>query len=113
MNELTPPKVLTPEDELKQRIVRAIKTVYDPEIPVDVYELGLIYDINVNDPAAVKVDMTLTAPGCPVAGILPGWVKDAVETVEGVENAEVELVWDPPWSMENMTMRAKLELGML
>ena len=57
--------------------------------------------------------MTLTAPGCPVAGILPGWVKDAVETVEGVENAEVELVWDPPWTMENMTMRAKLELGML
>lgn len=105
------------EAEMEERIVRALKTVFDPEIPVDVYELGLIYDIGFG-PAdgegerAVDVKMTLTSPACPVAGSLPGEVEQKVASVEGVERAEVEIVWDPPWNPGMMSEAAKLELGM-
>jgi FeS assembly SUF system protein len=100
-------------EDLEEQIIEALKTVYDPEIPVNVYELGLIYELNI-DPARGHVDvvMTLTAPGCPVAGSMPEWVKNAVESVPGVESARVELAWEPPWNQEMMSMRAKLELNM-
>ena len=97
---------------LKKKIIAALKTVHDPEIPVNIYDLGLIYQIDVNDDYLVKVDLTLTAPGCPVAHLFPNMVKEAVLTVEGVVDAEVELVWDPPWNQEMMSEAAKLELGM-
>ena len=93
-------------------MVEALKTVYDPEIPVDIYELGLIYEIKQADDGSVKLDMTLTAPGCPVAGILPQQVADAVSSVDGTGEVEVFLVWDPPWDMEKMSEEAKLALGM-
>ena len=101
-------------DELEARIIEALKTVYDPEIPVDIYELGLIYGINV-DPIGNHADiqMTLTAPGCPVAGSMPEWVENAVRHRAGVESVNVELVWEPPWTPELMSLRAKLELNML
>ncbi|KAG1700519.1 Fe-S protein maturation auxiliary factor YitW [Nymphon striatum] len=91
------------EVDVLRDIIAAIKTVYDPEIPVDVYELGLIYKIDIEDNRLVKVDMSLTAPGCPVAGEMPGWVRDAIGTVQGVMDAEVELVFDPPWTPERMS----------
>ncbi len=97
---------------LRQQIIAALKTVYDPEIPVNIYDLGLIYNIDINDDKFVKIDLTLTAPGCPVAHLFPNMVKGAVTAVEGVSNAEVELVWDPPWNQEMMSEAAKLELGM-
>jgi FeS assembly SUF system protein len=96
---------------LEEAIVAALKTVYDPEIPVDIYELGLIYDVDV-DGNKVKVRMTLTSPACPVAGSLPGEVEQKVQGVPGVEQAEVELVWDPPWNPGMMSEAARLELGM-
>lgn len=96
---------------LTRDIIAAIKTVYDPEIPVDVYELGLIYKIDIEDNRLVKVDMSLTAPGCPVAGEMPGWVRDAIGTVQGVMDAEVELVFDPPWTPERMSEEAQIALG--
>jgi FeS assembly SUF system protein len=96
---------------LEEAIVAALKTVYDPEIPVDIYELGLIYDVDV-DGDTVKVRMTLTSPACPVAGSLPGEVEQKVQGVPGVERAEVELVWDPPWNPGMMSEAARLELGM-
>lgn len=98
---------------LEAKIVEQIKTVYDPEIPVDVYELGLIYGIDIDDEAHVTVRMTLTAPACPAAGILPGEVEAKVAAVDGVAKATVELVWDPPWDQERMSEAAKLELGFL
>ena len=101
-------------DEMEARIIAALKTVYDPEIPVDIYELGLIYELNLdalNNHA--EVHMTLTAPGCPVAGSMPEWVENAVRHHGGVESVKVELVWEPPWTPERMSMRAKLELNML
>jgi FeS assembly SUF system protein len=98
---------------LRQDIVNAIKTVYDPEIPVNVYDLGLIYDIAINANRQVSIQMTLTAPACPVAGILPGQVGAVVENVEGVSEATVELVWDPPWSQERISEEAQLTLGLL
>jgi FeS assembly SUF system protein len=103
-------------EELEARIVAALKTVFDPEIPVDVYELGLIYDIAVGevDDAGeypVQVKMTLTSPACPVAGSLPGEVEQKVASVQGVERAEVELVWDPTWNPSMMSEAARLELG--
>lgn len=101
------------QDELEDEIIGALKTVYDPEIPVNIYDLGLIYDLNISPQGEVDVVMTLTAPGCPVAGSMPGWVKDAVESVPGVTYANVELAWEPPWNQEMMSMRAKLELNML
>lgn len=94
-------------------IVSALKTVYDPEIPVDIYELGLIYKVDLNDDRLVTIDMTLTAPGCPVAGEMPGWVEGAVRGVEGVEDVKVTMTFDPPWSPEKMSDEAKLELGWL
>jgi len=86
--------------------------VFDPEIPVDIYELGLIYKVDVSDDRDVVVEMTLTAPGCPVAGEMPGWVEDAVRTVEGVKSARANLVFDPPWDPSRMSDEAKLQLNM-
>jgi FeS assembly SUF system protein len=103
-----------PQSELEAQLIAALKTVYDPEIPVDIYELGLIYNIDVDeDRGHVDVAMTLTAPGCPVAGSMPTWVQEAVESVDGVKSANVEMVWEPPWTPELMSLRAKLELNML
>jgi FeS assembly SUF system protein len=101
------------KSDLEQQIVGVLKTVYDPEIPVNIYDLGLIYDLGIDDGGNVDIQMTLTAPGCPVAGAMPTWVKDAVESVPGVTDAHVELVWEPPWNTEMMSMRAKLELNMI
>jgi FeS assembly SUF system protein len=100
-------------EALGERIIEALKTVYDPEIPVNIYELGLIYKIDVEDDNTVKIEMTLTSPGCPVAGSLPGEVEEKVRAVEGVKDAEVEVVWDPPWNPSMMTEEAQLELGLL
>ena len=99
-------------DTLTENLIEALKTVYDPEIPVDIYELGLIYKVDVNDDRDVVVEMTLTAPGCPVAGEMPGWVEDAVKTVEGVRSARANLVFDPPWDSSKMSDEAKLALNM-
>jgi len=93
-------------------VIAALKTVYDPEIPVDIYELGLIYQVDLEPDRLLKVEMTLTAPGCPVAGEMPGWVRDAVEKVDGVDRAEVTLTFDPPWSQDRMSDEAKLSLNM-
>ena len=98
--------------DLHERIVEALKQVYDPEIPVNIYDLGLIYRLDVGDGGAVTIDMTLTTPGCPVAETFPGMVEYEVEKVEGVKSAEVEIVWDPPWTQDRMTEAAKLELGL-
>ena len=103
----------THEDELLDRIVAAIRTVYDPEISTNIYDLGLIYAIDMVGEHDIAIRMTLTAPGCPVAGILPGQVERAVESVDGVDRCHVELVWDPPWTKDRMSDEAKLELGML
>ncbi len=97
---------------LEQAVIDALKTVFDPEIPVNIYDLGLIYHIDIDENAVVNIDMTLTSPGCPVAQSLPLEVADAARTVAGVKDAHVELVWDPPWSMERMSEAAKLQLGM-
>lgn len=100
-------------EELGEKIVKVLKTIYDPEIPVDIYELGLIYDVFVNEDNDVKVIMTLTTPNCPVAESLPQEVKDKVASLEMVNDVELELTFDPPWSQELMSEEAKLELGML
>ena len=92
-------------------IIRALKTVYDPEIPVDIYELGLIYKVDLGDDRLLTIDMTLTAPGCPVAGEMPGWVEGAVRGIEGVDGVKVSMVFDPPWTPAKMSDEAKLELG--
>ena len=89
-------------DALTDQLVEKLKTVFDPEIPVDIYELGLIYKVDVSDDKDVVIDMTLTAPGCPVAGEMPGWVEDAVREVPGVRNVKVDLVFDPPWDPSRM-----------
>jgi FeS assembly SUF system protein len=101
------------KETLKTEIIKILRTVYDPEIPVNIYDLGLIYHIDINDEYFVKVDMTLTAPGCPVAQTFPGIVEDAVRSVTGVSDALVELVWDPPWTQDNMSEAAKLQLGLI
>ncbi len=93
-------------------VIGAIKTVYDPEIPVDIYELGLIYKIELNDDRNLIIDMTLTAPGCPVAGEMPIWVENAVVSVEGIMGAEVKMVFDPPWSVERMSEEAQVALNL-
>lgn len=98
---------------LREPIIDALRRVYDPELPVNIYDLGLIYRIEISPRGDVAIDMTLTAPACPVAGMMPIMVKDAVASVEGVGAVVVELVWDPPWSMANMSDEARLELGML
>jgi FeS assembly SUF system protein len=101
------------DQQLGDKIVKALKTIYDPEIPVDIYELGLIYDVFVNEDQDVKVLMTLTTPNCPVADSLPQEVKDKVASLEEVREAEVELTFDPPWTRDLMSEEAKLELGIL
>ena len=99
-------------DALTDRLVEQLKTVFDPEIPVDIYELGLIYKVDVSDEKAVAIDMTLTAPGCPVAGEMPGWVHDAVVQIPEVTACTVNLVFEPPWDPSLMSDEAKLELNM-
>jgi len=103
-----------PREELERladAIVGAIKTVYDPEIPVDVFELGLIYKIDIEDDRSVKIDMTLTAPGCPVAGDMPGWVEDAVASVPGIGAVTADIVFDPPWTPDRMSEEAQVALN--
>jgi len=99
-------------DALTDQLIEKLKTVYDPEIPVDIYELGLIYKVDVSDDKDVVIDMTLTAPGCPVAGEMPGWVEDAVNEIPEVKSCKVELVFDPPWDPSRMSDEAKLQLNM-
>jgi len=100
-------------ETLREGVINALRCVYDPEIPVDVYELGLIYAIEVDADGYVDVLMTLTSPACPVAGQMPIMIKAAVEQVEGVEAAEVELTWEPPWSQDRMSESARLQLGFM
>ena len=99
-------------DALTDLLIEKLKTVYDPEIPVDIYELGLIYKVDVSDTKDVAIDMTLTAPGCPVAGEMPDWVRDAVLTIDGIASCDVNLVFDPPWDPSRMSDEAKLQLNM-
>jgi len=106
------PAALPEDAPLEQRVIAAMRTVFDPEISVNIYDLGLIYEIQIGEQAEVSVAMTLTAPGCPVAGILPGQVECAIRAVEGVSDARVELVWDPPWSQDCMSDEARLTLGL-
>ena len=98
--------------ELKDKVIAEIKKIYDPEIPVNIYELGLIYDIIIDDKNNVKIDMTLTTPNCPVAESLPKEVKEGAMQVEGIEEVDLELVWDPPWNKDMMSEAAKLELNL-
>ncbi len=103
-----------PQEELEKLtdgIVAALKTIYDPEIPADIYELGLIYKVDIDDSRHVNVNMTLTAPGCPVAGDMPVWVEDAVAAVPGVSGAKANVVFDPPWSPDRMSDEAKVAIG--
>ena len=98
--------------ELKEKIIEEIKKIYDPEIPVNIYDLGLIYDIKVEDKNKAKVKMTLTSPNCPVAESLPKEVKDGIMQVEGIDNVDLDIVWDPPWNQTMMSEAAKLELNL-
>ena len=98
---------------LYEQIVQACRSVYDPEIPVNIFDLGLIYTIEIGPESDVRVVMTLTAPGCPVAGEMPGWVADAVEPLQGVKTVDVQMTFDPPWGMEMMSDEARLELGFM
>ncbi|WP_353472565.1 SUF system Fe-S cluster assembly protein [Salipiger sp. H15] len=98
---------------LYDSVVEACRTVFDPEIPVNIYDLGLIYTIEISAESEVKVIMTLTAPGCPVAGEMPGWVQDAVASLPGVKGVDVDMVFDPPWGMDMMSDEARLELGFM
>jgi FeS assembly SUF system protein len=111
---LNEPSAAVPEGaaSLRERVVEALKTVYDPEIPVNIFDLGLIYDIDIDAANHVKLRMTLTAPGCPVAQTFPGTVEGVIKSVPGVESAVVELVWEPAWTRDRMTEVAKLQLGM-
>lgn len=99
--------------ELGEQVVRVLKTIYDPEIPVDIYELGLIYDVFVNENSDVKILMTLTTPNCPVAESLPMEVEERIKSIDMINDVEVEMTFDPPWSQDLMSEEAKLELGML
>jgi FeS assembly SUF system protein len=127
VNELTPPTAWTPDGETpmveaatgktgglpsEDTLIEAIATVYDPEIPVNIYELGLIYTVEINDDGGVKVEMTLTAPACPSAQELPEQVQNAVLMVPGVTSCHVETVWDPPWDPSRMSEEARLQLNM-
>ncbi|MBN2366227.1 MAG: SUF system Fe-S cluster assembly protein [Calditrichaeota bacterium] len=103
----------TREEKLEEKIVEIIKTCYDPEIPVDIYELGLIYDIAIDQKNVAHIKMTLTSPACPVAGTLPAEVEEKVRSVEGISDAKVRIVWDPPWTPDMMSDEAKLELGFM
>lgn len=108
------PGTLSPEelDRLTDDIIAALKTVYDPEIPSDIYELGLIYRIDISDERYITIDMTLTAPGCPVAGEMPGWVETAVLAVPGVSGVKVNMTFDPPWDQSRMSDEARVALDM-
>lgn len=112
--EGTHSSAIPPEEiaRLTDDMIAAIKTVYDPEIPVDIFELGLIYKIDIDDDRNIDIEMTLTAPGCPVAGDMPGWVHDAVATVQGVQSVKVDLVFEPPWDISRMSDEAKISLNM-
>ncbi len=101
------------EQRMRDNVIGALRTVYDPEIPVNIYDLGLIYGIELKDEGRVAIRMTLTAPACPVAGEMPGVVEDRVLQVPGVSEVRVDLVWDPPWSRERLSDEAKLQLGLL
>jgi FeS assembly SUF system protein len=109
LSSAIPPEEL---DRLTDDIVAALKTVYDPEIPSDIYELGLIYRVDIDDNRNVAIDMTLTAPGCPVAGEMPGWVENAVSAVPGVQAVTVTMVFDPPWDQSRMSDEARVALDM-
>ena len=120
MNDATQPLEGTPliqpsstDHPLYDQIVEALRGVYDPEIPVNIFDLGLIYTVDIDAENAVKVIMTLTAPGCPVAGEMPGWGADAIEPLPGVKQVDVDLVFDPPWGMDMMSDEARLELGFM
>lgn len=120
MTDSTPPLEGTPmiapsstDHALYESVVEACRSVYDPEIPVNIYDLGLIYTINIAQDNAVKILMSLTAPGCPVAGEMPGWLADAIEPLAGVKQVDVELIWEPPWGMDMMSDEARLELGFM
>ena len=106
-------KPSTTDHPLYDTVVEACRSVYDPEIPVNIYDLGLIYTIDITTDADVSVIMTLTAPGCPVAGEMPGWVAEAIEPLAGVKQVQVELVWEPQWGMDMMSDEARLELGFM
>ena len=112
MTNTSPPLESPPSEDLKQRVIEVLQTVYDPEIPVNIYELGLIYKIEVDDKNKVNVDMTLTSPNCPVAESLPKEVKDNIMKVEGVSDVNLNLVWEPPWDKDKMSEAAKLELNL-
>ena len=103
----------TTDHPLYDDVVAACRTVFDPEIPVNIYDLGLVYTIEIGDEGDVDVAMSLTAPGCPVAGEMPGWVADAITPVPGVRQVDVDLTWDPPWGMDMMSDEARLELGFM
>lgn len=120
MTDSTPPLEGAPliapsstDHPLYENIVEACRSVYDPEIPVNIYDLGLIYTIDINADSEVRIAMSLTAPGCPVAGEMPGWVAEAVEPIAGVKQVDVDLTWEPPWGMEMMSDEARLELGFM
>ena len=121
MNEqITPPaegdpliKPSSTDHPLYEQVVEACRSVYDPEIPVNIFDLGLVYSIRISEDGDVAVDMTLTAPGCPVAGEMPGWVADAIDPLPGVKTVDVQLVWEPPWGMEMLSDEARLELGFI
>jgi FeS assembly SUF system protein len=112
--DIAPSATLAPEeiDRLTDEIVAALKTVYDPEIPADIYELGLIYRVSINDERHVDIDMTLTAPGCPVAGEMPDWVENAVSSVPGISGVKVAMTFDPPWDQSRMSDEARVALDM-
>lgn len=106
-------KPSTTDHPLYDRVVEACRTVYDPEIPVNIYDLGLVYTIDISDENEVGVVMTLTAPGCPVAGEMPGWLADAIEPLDGVKQVDVQMTFEPQWGMEMMSDEARLELGFM
>ncbi len=103
----------TTDHPMYETVVDACKTVFDPEIPVNIFDLGLVYTIEINDESAVQITMTLTAPGCPVAGEMPEWVQDAVSSMPGIKHVDVAMTFDPPWGMEMMSDEARLELGFM
>ena len=120
MTDATPPMEGTPlikpsstDPPLYDNVVEACRSVYDPEIPVNIYDLGLVYTIEINDENEVNVLMSLTAPGCPVAGEMPGWVADAIEPLAGIKQVQVDLIWEPQWGMDMMSDEARLELGFM
>jgi FeS assembly SUF system protein len=100
------------EANLRERVIEVLRQIHDPELPVNIYDLGLIYGLDIDDMGRVELRMTLTAPGCPVAHAFPGLVRDAVESVPGVSRAKVELVWDPPWDKSRLSEAARLQLGL-